>query len=382
MIDYLIVGSGVHGTCVALALLTHGVSGGAIGILDPHNEPLARWRERAAAVEMNHLRSPAIHHLQSDRLALLQYACSAGEPLPGDLVPPTVDLFERYTRDVVLRAGLRLMAIRGTAQALYRRPGGWCVQTEHQSIEARRLVLAIGSGEYSEWPEWACTLRRQHAPIAHVFDHGFRPVTSGSVAVIGGGLSAAHVTLAAAERGQPVTWGVRRPPTVSEYDADWDWFTGEAMIGFQRIRDPLQRRAIIDRNRHRGSVPPRVASRLIAAIADGAIDLVTAPLLRTSRWRAGIRLSFDGCVVVVDHVVLATGYQRSLPGADWLAPAAAELGLPRGPGGFPLVDSSLRWASGLYTTGALAELEVGPTARAIAGGQRAAQLIARDAVSR
>jgi hypothetical protein len=48
-------------------------------------------------------------------------------------------------------------------------------------------------------------------------------------------------------------------------------------------------------------------------------------------------------------------------------------GLPCAGCGYPLVSPRLEWASGLFVTGPLAELELGPTARNIAGARAAGE---------
>ncbi|MEM9783640.1 MAG: hypothetical protein AAF899_14340, partial [Pseudomonadota bacterium] len=64
----------------------------------------------------------------------------------------------------------------------------------------------------------------------------------------------------------------------------------------------------------------------------------------------------------VDRVVLATGFAAGRPGGAWLNKAIEQESLPIAACGFPRVGTSLAWAPGLYATGPLAELELGPTA--------------------
>jgi hypothetical protein len=82
----------------------------------------------------------------------------------------------------------------------------------------------------------------------------------------------------------------------------------------------------------------------------------------------------------VSGVLLATGSGPGLPGDPWLPAAARGMGLPTGPCGFPTPHPSLQWTENLYLTGALAELEVGPASRNIAGARMAANRI-REAVN-
>jgi len=64
----------------------------------------------------------------------------------------------------------------------------------------------------------------------------------------------------------------------------------------------------------------------------------------------------------------------------WLDQAIAKHELPLAPCGYPLVAPLLAWAPGLYVTGGLAELELGPVARNISGTRHAGERLA--AVSR
>lgn len=41
--------------------------------------------------------------------------------------------------------------------------------------------------------------------------------------------------------------------------------------------------------------------------------------------------------------------------------------------GYPVLDARLRWAPGLYASGGLAELRLGPVARNLIGARRAAE---------
>ena len=64
MLDWPIVGGGVHGTHLAHDLLQRrGVARRRLAVVDPHAEPLARWNRRTTNVDMAYLRSPNVHNL-------------------------------------------------------------------------------------------------------------------------------------------------------------------------------------------------------------------------------------------------------------------------------------------------------------------------------
>jgi hypothetical protein len=79
--------------------------------------------------------------------------------------------------------------------------------------------------------------------------------------------------------------------------------------------------------------------------------------------------------IEADLVVLATGFESARPGGVWLDEVIAALNLPTAECGYPIVDRTLCWGPGLYVTGPLAELEIGPVARNIIGARLAAERI-------
>ena len=75
----------------------------------------------------------------------------------------------------------------------------------------------------------------------------------------------------------------------------------------------------------------------------------------------------------------ATACLGCTPGSFCAEGASASLPCARC--GYPIVDPSLRWHPGVYVSGPLAELELGPVARNIAGARRAGDRIVAAARS-
>ena len=236
----------------------------------------------------------------------------------------------------------------------------------------------MGSGIYGNWPSWARKLKQQGVSIAHVLEATTPSWQSGTLAVVGGGLSTAQVALTAAKRGQSVTMFLRRPLRVSEFDTHPRWFRSNELASFLSIRSKTKREGILMRERNPGTLTTSIAQRLASFLGQGPgrITLLTDPINRVSALRAGARFYLPQRTIDVDHVVLATGFEQRLPGADWIGQTARSQGLPLEPSGHPLLDRWLQWAPGLYVCGALAELQIGPTARGLFGGRQASRLIA------
>ena len=78
----------------------------------------------------------------------------------------------------------------------------------------------------------------------------------------------------------------------------------------------------------------------------------------------------------VEQLALACGFKNKRPGGILVDRLIKEEGLTTAPCGFPIIDSGLQWGPGLFVTGWLAELELGPLARNIVGARMAADRIA------
>jgi cation diffusion facilitator CzcD-associated flavoprotein CzcO len=384
IMDWLIVGAGPQGMMVAVHLRRRGVPAANLRVLDPEPEPLARWRQRTAAVGMSELRSPAWFHLDEARASLLAYASSSGRPLSSGDARPSLALFDDHARFVLDSLGIGGAMLTGTARSLTRDGRGWCVHTDRGSTCARIVVLALGDGDRGEWPPWARSLTRRGASIGHVLEPGPLRWHSGSLAVVGGGLSAAQVALAAAARGQRVTMFARRPLRVASFDTHPRWFQNDSLLAYRAVQPVERRRGELARSRNPGTVNPAAASQLARCLGEGPsrVTLLTGPIERVSVSASGVRFTLRSRDVVADHVVLATGFAQQRRGPCWIETTARTLGLPVTQDGQPIPDGWLQWAPGLYLTGALAELQLGPTAPGLAGGRQAAQIIAQHACGR
>ncbi|MEM1042194.1 MAG: FAD/NAD(P)-binding protein [Bacteroidota bacterium] len=391
MLDWLIVGGGVHGTHLSHVLTGRlGWPRDRVRVLDPHATPLARWNGMTANVGMDFMRSSLVHHLDLDPYALKRFAKTPdGQPAARFARPynrPAYALFQHHARCVVRQHRLGGLRVRGRARGLQRAGGGWLVETKAGTLEARRVLLALGLSEQPCWPDWARALRAAGGPVHHLFDETFqREALPGwrHAVVVGGGISAVQVALALADR-QPgsVTLLARHEARVHHLDSDPGWMGPKRLATFSRQPCSVQRRSTIDRARHRGSVPPAVQRRLGYAVAEGRLAHRIAEVADAETGPAGLvrlRLGAPPGALAADLVVLATGFEAQRPGGPWLDAAVEALGLRCSVCGYPVTDAALRWADGLYVTGPLAELALGPVARNIVGARLAAERLAHAA---
>ena len=380
-LDWLIVGGGVHGVHLAARLIGEaGVAPGRLRILDPAERLLARWRACTATTGMTHLRSPGVHHLGLGPNDLLDYASPRRRLEPSLFEPPydrpSLRLFNDHCDRIVREFGLADLHVRAAARTCTVECSNVRVDADgDETFVAHNVILALGSNRPHR-PEWA---RVRHPRVQHVFDHGFscdafRP--GDSVAVVGGGVSAAQIALRLLDVGQRVTLISRHPLREHQFDSDPGWLGPKHMARFLRVRDFERRRQIIKSSRYSGSVPPDVSGPLRRHIERGRIQWVEDSVSETVLADDGVGLVFaNGERIDVHRVYLATGFAPDRPGGELVDGLVASASLPCASCGFPIVDKQLRWHARVHVSGALAELELGPAARNISGARRAGDRI-------
>lgn len=388
MLDWLIVGGGLHGVHLAHVLITgRGALPDRLAILDPHPQLLARWTRLTANTGMAYMRSPAVHHLDISPRALHDFAASVAglgvARFRGPYDRPSYALFQAHAAHVIRLSDLQPRQVVSAAHAIREVAGGYAVETGQGELRSRRVVLAIGRTDLA-LPRWAAALMLAGAYVQHVFSMTYcaaLPEANPRTVVVGGGITAMQVALAqAADNHTPVTLLMRHSLREANFDSDPGWMGPKYLTGFHVLADWCERRETIQRARNRGSAPPDVMRDLLRAQQAGQVDVVY-DAVDTANCREGvINLHLQsGAFLRAERVVLATGFAAQCPGGAWLTTAIAALGLPCAPCGYPIVSASLQWRPGLYVMGPLAELEIGPVAGNIIGARMAAQRIARSA---
>lgn len=389
MLDWLIIGGGIHGTYLSHVLTAQGgVPRDRLRVLDPHVKPLARWDACTENVGMAYLRSSFVHHLGIEPYALRAFAKERQlrdkKAFLGKYLRPSLRIFREHTQQIIEENKLDALRLRGQALALVAHSRGMRVETEQGALEAKRVLLAIGMGDLPEIPEFAIRLRRAGKYVPHVFDAGFSreelPTFQHAV-VVGAGISAAQTALALAQRPSvQVTLVSRHPLRIQSFDTDPGWMGPKNLRAFARVTDYDERRRIVASARFVGSMPDDVATALRKAISKGLIQHHLVDSIQESVDQGRIHLDFGAGKPALDAdvVVLATGFQKRRPGGQWLEKAIADLGLQCASCGFPIVDARLQWHPGVFVSGPLAELELGPPARNILGARMAGERILRS----
>lgn len=387
--DCTIIGGGIHGTYLVQRLLEDAsFDRSDVRLVDPHDQLLTSFREKAAACGMGSLRSTFVHHIGTEPLGLESFA--EANDREDELVPtvdypprPTLDLFLDYSNYVIERKDLESLQCQATVEAISDRPDGKKLRLETTAgpIETDHCILAIGHGGRYRWPDWAVGLDGAE----HVWE-GFDPQASvDRTIVVGGGITAAQLACELSET-QSVALLSRHPLEWELSEADPPWINWSHIEENLHVHPPgsSERFEVVSEARYTATVPPYLYSALegrrdsdVLTLTQGAVDSV-------ERDGESVRLSLDhGLQLLGDRVVLATGFEPVFehPFVDSIA---AELDLTRGHRGMPVLDDeTLAWQCNdgrfvpLYVTGALALGTVGPYAPNIPGARRASDRITR-----
>lgn len=388
MIELLIIGGGIHGTCLShLLIRLTPLTRDDVRVLDPNDTPLAVWDRCTRNCGMRYLRSPSVHHIDFDPYALDRFARQTAEPNPADFIQPngrpSLSLFRRHCQAVIEEQRLREMRIKSMALSIRNEGNHVIVDSDTECLRARSILLALGAAEHPRWPVWAKMLRDCGAPVTHIFDPSFQRHApfSGTTCIVGAGISGVNLALSLAEDNglEPgaIRLIARREIRVSEFDFDPGWLGPKYLEAFDRA-DFQTRQRMIGNARMQGTVPGYMANLLDTAAHSKRIVLSVDDIKEAAHRNGMITLRGNNAKQVCDRVVLATGFETARPGGELIDAAVASFGLKTALCGFPILNPSLRWHERIFVTGPLSELQVGPCARNIAGARHAARKISAN----
>ncbi len=383
MLEWLIIGGGIHGTYLA-NLLTRlpGTEGDQVRILDPHSALLAAWTRQTANCGMTYLRSPATHNIDRPILSLYRYAQTCGDLTRTAFIPPynrpSLELFQRHCRHVIAANRLEQIHVCRRARSVKKDGRNLVVETDGSPLRTRRLILAVGMSEQPCWPGWARALQIEGARIAHVFDADFNRrewTHNRRTIVVGGGITAVQTALKlVTETRGTVHLLSRHALRESQYDFNPCWIGPKCLRAFYG-EDLPQRRATIDRARIAGSLPSEVLAAFNQALSAKRIGFSEGRCLDAAMANGAVRLETAAGVIEADQVILATGFTPRRPGGAMIDRLVKDFDLKCNPCGYPVLGADLRWAASIYATGPLAELQVGPCARNIVGARNAGRIL-------
>ncbi|WP_066424704.1 FAD/NAD(P)-binding protein [Anabaena sp. 4-3] len=381
-IDLAIIGAGPHALTFATHLLQKRQKMlGRFLVFDPSGRWLSRWQQQFAALEIPHLRSPAVHHPDPNPFALRKFAESRPQELfpPYDL--PGTRLFEDLCHDVIRRWDVQDLVVPATVtrvEPLHQRFRLWL--QDGKSIITRRVVLAANNSQL-QIPDWVNQIKSEYPPdkLCHSQHIDLRQLhlTGERVLIVGGGLTSGHLAVGAINRGAKVQLIMRRQLQAKLFDAEPGWLGPKYLKGFFAESDYQKRWEIIQQARNGGSVTPAMALQLRRAVRAGygRIDeycqIVAAEWLG-NHWQ--VKCS-DGSQYECDRIWLSTGSKFDVTAEPLLTEIVNTYPIPI-VNGLPVLDNCLRWPGcELFLMGGLAALQIGPTARNLSGARMACEKI-------
>ena len=392
-IELAIVGAGPH----ALTLVTHLLKKkksmrGRFLVFDPSGTWMSCWNHQFAALEIPHLRSPAVHHPDPDPHALRTFA----ESRPNELFPPYdlpgTQLFQDFCRDAIRRWQLQTCVYPAQVKRIeplsHRRSQFGLELSNGEMVVARRVVIANGGG-IPQLPAWVSQIPMSYPSnrLLHSSQIDLRglELRGERILIIGGGLTSGHLAVGAIGRGAQVLLMSRRTVYEKLFDADQRWLGPNYLKKLWAEPDWHTRWQMIQQARNGGSMTPAMLTQLRRLERDGRIVFYEQCQVSQARWNGDHwqvscdRAALHECIptqkiasalpVDCDRIWCATGTKLDATKHPLLKDV-----LDAYPtdvvNGLPVVDECLRWRNcELFIMGGLAALRTGPTARNLSGAR-------------
>jgi thioredoxin reductase len=375
----IIIGGGIQGCTLAVHLLKmEKIKRKDLMIIDKNAKPLQNWTRCTETISMPFLRSPSVHHLDVNPFSLEKFLkredYNKGH-FYGYYDRPSLEMFNHHCQSLIDEVELMDSWQQSSVSGLERNENHWVVRTnEGKTYKSEKIVLAIGLSEHPYWPEWAYEAKVKKARVHHVFQKALLNLNEliPKVTVVGGGITAAHLTLKLMTLfpGE-VNMIYRKELQIHTFDSDPGWQGPMYMDNFQKNKDYQSRRKMIIEARHKGSITKELYHRLNKAEREGKIKLVKDEVTSFSVDTSTLHCQ-SGLTLNAGTIILATGFQSAPPGIEWLENTINQERLNCAECGYPIVSpATLEWGEELFVMGPLAELEIGPVARNIAGARRA-----------
>lgn len=387
-IPITIIGGGIHGVSIALRLLREVPTAARhLAILDRHPKPLTQWHRKTERQGMTFLRSPAVHHITSDALGIVEYAERHNRisELAPPYAQPSTQLFSDFC-NVVLAELMehqvyyqfevaKLRWDKGTGKFPFR-----LISTDNEGFRSRCVVLAIGADDCAyippEFMRWQCLYpnRILHASEFAVSEEfGTSPA---KIVVVGGGLTAGTLAKSLSEVGHDVALMARKPLRTEQFDFPPVWLGPKALAEFASEANFQRRYEIIHQNRGEGSITPDIMEALMDApnvkfYPETCIHNIVEMEKYPSAQGLQIETTRD-TITDVSRVILATGYQFNLRRYGFLRELITQYRIPL-VRGVPRLDDDLQLypIQNLFGSGTIAQLQIGPAAGNIAGASLA-----------
>jgi cation diffusion facilitator CzcD-associated flavoprotein CzcO len=332
-----IIGNGPGALATLVTFRAEGMPIDAFAVYGDQPMSLHRFSGYTHAIRQERMRSESSgHFFPSDYpgLALLDSVRHrSAMPMLRSLFdiyqPPLEDLLA-HARRVAQRAGIAETLVCARIGRIGRDPRAWRPgfvlydEAERPVGTARHVILALGHAGL-RWPEALAPLLSNPRVV-----HAYQPkeyCTGETVAVLGGGMAAAHEWLAALRAGCHVVAVCRKPALLQPLNAPRCDFTAVGIRRYRRL-EAAERHSYLDQLGI-GSYPFRSdwEREFSKAEREGRWRRVAAAVLESDACADGINLLLsDGERLLVRQVVCATGFVSDAGAHPLVARLAGEYG--------------------------------------------------------
>jgi hypothetical protein len=235
-----IVGSGLAALASYATLRHAGVRSEEIAVFGTHADPTSMWRERAASIRQQRMRSESDGHLAATGfpgLAVREGTYAALLRSVANRYHPTVELFLAHAEEVRARTGWDASFVERRVAHVVAADGGFVVDGEGRFAH---VLIATGHPGLVRVPGTV------HAYEPHEYE--------AKVAVIGAGMAAATEWRNALAAGSEVVSVRRREPLRRPLNVPRAYFSKRGLAGFHRLSPPERVEVLHDLGRP--SYPP------------------------------------------------------------------------------------------------------------------------------
>ncbi len=359
----VILGGGIFG-CILALYTKHHLPNTEITILDPHERLLNQWNTRSAACGMQFLRSPASHCVGHSFTALLSYARQHAYSSHDFQMPywrPSLRLFNAAARHMIDQYDLEGHHNKAEVKTITKKNDHWILETDQGNLLSDVVILAPG---------------RKTMPIAHgisVFDHNFSLhsyTDADECLVFGAGMTGVQIALSLISAGAIVHLVSQYPLCTQQFDSNPCYIGPKCKDMFLREKDVLKRKDILKEARYPGSITPHLFKELHNALKKHPKRFCLHQSME--EYQKYVRLAKE---LPAKQVIVAQGFDSAPPLPNLIQSIAQSTGAQITKDGFPIPNVDLEWENGLFLTGMLSELVVGPAAQNIIGAHLAARRI-------
>jgi len=369
-VPLLVIGAGPYGLSTAAHAKRRGVAPLVVG------DAMGFWRQHMP--ERMLLRSGTDWHLDAEGVDTFEAFLAQSGIDPARVPPVPLQTFLDYADWFC--AQTRIQPRQTLISSVERLDRQFMILFEDgQRLTADAVVAAPGIARFPAIPGWVPVMLGErswsHTSALIRFDH----LRGARVLIVGGRQSAFEWAALLAEAGAAAVYVVHRHPPPTFETSNWafvdELITNTIRIpGWFRRLPSAERQAISQRFWAEGrlKLEPWLTPRLPERVVHRRPGTTVATCHELPSGEIDVQLS-NGERLVVDHVLLATGYQPNLANIDYLQPLLDRIDTADG---FPVLDEHFQTSvPGLFMSGYVATRDFGPFFGFVRGCPAAATLI-------